>query len=180
MRKKVTNISEHLLSVEKEFYGKSKSETEAKKEAYKQDLKNGINHNLDESTVNDAFNFWLINVILPSGIKTSTYETYETIYRLYIKDSALLGIKKVSEVNATTIQQLLNDMNTSGKNYPLLSKTYKLIKRFFNYAIENYAILKNPCISVKVPGQIAYLKPTVESLVWLIWDFQLVCVKERY
>lgn len=37
-------------------------------------------------------------------------------------------------------------------------KIYKLIKRFFNYEIENDVLMKNPCRSIRVPGQVAYLK----------------------
>lgn len=141
----------------KEFYGKSKNEAERKKEAYKQDLKNGINKTAENETLNSAFNMWLINVILPSGIKMSTYETYESIYRLYIKDSKL-GIRKVKDIKPIMIQTFLNELFNGGKNYPLLLKTLKLIKRFFNYEIENDAVIKNPCLNVKVPGQVAYLK----------------------
>lgn len=141
----------------KEFYGKSKSEAENKKEEYKQDLKNGINKAAENETLNNAFKSWLINVILPSGIKTSTYETYESIYRLYIKDSKL-GIRKVKDIKPIMIQSFLNELFNKGKHYPLLLKTYKLIKRFLNYEIEIDAIIKNPCLSVKVPGQVSYLK----------------------
>lgn len=34
----------------------------------------------------------------------------------------------------------------------------KLLKRFSNYQIEIDAILKDPCLGIKVPGQIDYLK----------------------
>lgn len=94
---------------------------------------------------------------MPSGIKTSTFETYESIYRLYIKDSDI-GIKKIKDIKALSIQMFLNSLHSKGKNYPLLTKIYKLIKRFFNYQVEIDAILKNPCPSVKVPGQISYIK----------------------
>lgn len=141
----------------KEFYGKSKGEAERKKEDYSRDLKNGINKAAENETLNDAFNNWLINVILPSGIKTSTYETYESIYRLYIKDSKL-GIRKIKDVKPIMIQAFLNELFNKGKHYPLLVKIHKLIKRFFNYEVQIDAIIKNPCLSINVPGQIAYLK----------------------
>jgi integrase len=143
--------------IRKEFYGKSKKEAEAKRDEYKQDLKNGINHNAREETVNDAFRTWLFDVIMPSGIKTSTFETYESIYRLYIKDSEP-GIKRVKDIKSIMVQNLLNTLFNDGKKYPLLSKMYKIIKRFFNYQIDTDAIIKNPCSSVKIPGQIAYLQ----------------------
>lgn len=143
--------------VVKEFYGKNKTEAEEKRDAYKHDLKNGLNRNAGDETVNKAFKIWLFEVIKPSGIKISTFETYESIYRLYIKDSEL-GIKKVNEIKSIIVQTFLNTLFNNGKQYPLLSKMYKIIKRFFNYAIEIDAIIKNPCLSVKVPGQIAYLQ----------------------
>lgn len=141
----------------KEFYGKTKTEAEEKKDAYKNDLKNGINKNAENETMNESFNTWLVSVIMPSGIKMSTYETYESIYRLYIKDSNI-GIKKIKDIKPIMIQTFLNDLYRNGKKYTLLSKTYKIIKRYFNYLIDTDVILKNPCRSVKVPGQISYLK----------------------
>ncbi|WP_238884436.1 site-specific integrase [Clostridium sp. YIM B02551] len=143
--------------IRKEFYGKSKKEAETKRDAYKLDLKNGINKNAGDETVNNAFKAWLFEVILPSGIKASTFETYESIYRLYVKDSSL-GIKKISNVKSIMVQTFFNELSQKGKNYPLLSKIYKLIKRFFNYQVDTDAIMKNPCSSVKIPGQIAYLQ----------------------
>jgi len=143
--------------IRKEFYGKSKKEAEAKRDEYNLELKNGINHNAGNETVNNTFKTWLFDVIMPSGIKTSTFETYESIYRLYIKDSEL-GIKKVIDVKSIMIQNFLNSLYKNGKKYPLLSKIHKLIKRFFNYQMDNDAIIKNPCSSVKIPGQLAYLK----------------------
>ncbi|WP_238906665.1 site-specific integrase [Clostridium sp. YIM B02506] len=143
----------------KNFYGKSKSEAERKKEAYERDLKNGIDvtSKAIEYTLNEAFKEWLFNVIMPSGIKTSTFETYETLYRLYIKDSKI-GVKKVKDIKTVVVQSYLNNLYHAGKKYTLLSKLTKLLKRFFNYQIETDIIIKNPCMSVKVPGQINYLK----------------------
>lgn len=143
--------------VRKEFYGKSMADAEMKKEKYRMDLKNGINKKLEIETLNNAFRFWLIDVIMPSGIKTSTYETYESIYRLYIKDSEI-GIRQIMDIRPPMIQSFFKALYGSGKHYPLMSKIYKLLKRFFNYQIEIDAIMKNPCQSVKVPGQISYLK----------------------
>ncbi len=141
----------------KEFYGKSRADAEQKKEDYKFDLRNGINKNAENEVMNAAFKIWLLEVIMPSGIKTSTFETYESIYRLYIKDSKL-GIRKIKDIKPIMIQTFLNELYAKGKKYPILSKTYKIIKRFFNYQVEIDAIIKNPCISVKVPGQLSYVK----------------------
>ncbi|MBZ9633020.1 tyrosine-type recombinase/integrase [Clostridium sp. FP1] len=141
----------------KTFYGKSKSEAELKRNEFKQDLKNGMNADAGELTLNAAFKDWIFNVIMPSGIKTSTFETYESIYRLYINDSEI-GIKKIKDIKSHMIQVYLNKLYKNGKKYPIILKLTKLLKRFFNYEIETDVIIKNPCLSIKVPGQINYLK----------------------
>ena len=141
----------------KTFYGKSKSEAELKRNEFKQDLKNGMNVDAGGLTLNAAFKNWIFNVIMPSGIKTSTFETYESIYRLYINDSEI-GIKKIKDIKSHIIQAYLNKLFKNGKKYPIILKLTKLLKRFFNYEIETDVIIKNPCLSVKVPGQINYLK----------------------
>ncbi|MBU3185624.1 tyrosine-type recombinase/integrase [Clostridium estertheticum] len=141
----------------KTFYGKNKSEAEIKRNEFKQDLKNGMNADAGELTLNIAFKDWIFNVIMPSGIKTSTFETYESIYRLYVNDSEI-GIKKIKDIKSHMLQSYLNKLFNNGKKYPIILKLTKLLKRFFNYEIETDAIIKNPCLSVKVPGQINYLK----------------------
>lgn len=141
----------------KTFYGKSKSEAELKRNEFKQDLKNGMNVDAGGLTLNTAFKDWIFNVIMPSGIKTSTFETYESIYRLYVNDSEI-GIKKIKDIKSHMIQTYLNKLFKNGKKYPIILKLTKLLKRFFNYEIETDVIIKNPCLSVKVPGQINYLK----------------------
>lgn len=141
----------------KTFYGKSKTEAELKRNEFKQDLKNGMNTDAGELTLNSAFKDWIFNVIMPSGIKTSTFETYESIYRLYINDSEI-GIKKIKDIKSHMIQAYLNKLFKNGKKYPIILKLTKLLKRFFNYEIETDVIIKNPCLSIKVPGQINYLK----------------------
>lgn len=141
----------------KTFYGKSKSEAELKRNEFKQDLKNGMNADAGELTLNNAFKDWIFNVIMPSGIKISTFETYESIYRLYINDSEI-GIKKIKDIKSHMIQAYLNKLFNKGKKYPIILKLTKLLKRFFNYEIETDVIIKNPCLSIKVPGQINYLK----------------------
>ena len=141
----------------KTFYGKSKREAELKRNEFKQDLKNGMNADAGELTLNLAFKDWIFNVIMPSGIKISTFETYESIYRLYVKDSEI-GIKKIKDIKSHMVQTYLNKLFNKGKKYPIILKLTKSLKRFFNYEIETDVIIKNPCLSVKVPGQINYLK----------------------
>lgn len=141
----------------KTFNGKNKTDAENKRDAFKQDLKNGLNADAGELTLNIAFKDWIFNVIMPSGVKTSTFETYESIYRLYVKDSDI-GIKKIKDIKTPMIQSYLNKLFNKGKKYPIILKLTKLLKRFFNYEIETDVIIKNPCLSIKVPGQINYLK----------------------
>lgn len=95
--------------IKKEFYGRTKNDAELQKEEYKNDLKNGINKNAENETMNIAFKNWLVNTIMISGIKTSTFETYESVYRLYIKDSEL-GIRKVKDIKAPMIQAFFNSL----------------------------------------------------------------------
>lgn len=60
------------------------------------------------------------------------------------------------------VQAYLNKLFKNGKKYPIILKLTKLLKRFFNYEIETDVIIKNPCFSIKVPGQINYLKEKIQ------------------
>lgn len=93
---------------------------------------------------------WLFEVVkISNNIKPTTFERYEGIYRNYIKDSSIAALN-LSSIKSIQIQRYYNDLysNEDKKKSSIQIKTLnKLLKQFFNYAVEEGYILK---IHVKV------------------------------
>ena len=138
--------------IKKEFYGESKKEAENKAEIYIGNINNGLNIGFDKLTVCDLFHYWLFEVIqYASNRKHSTFERYETTYRLYIKDSPI-GIKTIYDINSHIIQNYYNDLYKKGKSTSTIGELNKELKAFMNWAIKNDYLLKNPCNNIVIPG----------------------------
>ena len=91
--------------VRKSFYGTGINEANEKADKYMNDIKNGLIANFDTVTVNDLMHTWLFDFLHNSSkIKPSTFQRYEGIYRNYIKESPIAGIK-ISALNSLQIQK---------------------------------------------------------------------------
>jgi len=136
--------------IQKQFYGRTKGEAEEKKQNYIYMLENGINPDLGILTLDNAINEWLWNIERYSGIKSSTFERYESIYRNHIKDS-MIGRIQVSEVNKMIIQRYYNELLDSGKSTIFLDKLNKFLSKFFKFAQSEGYIVRNPIYGLKLP-----------------------------
>ena len=141
--------------IRKEFYGKSKSEAEEKKNKYLLDLENGLNFDSKKVQLGTLMHTWLFETVRVSDrIKPSTFEKYEGLFRLYIQDSDICSIK-LSELKAIQIQRYYNKLFKNNKSRNLITNINKLLKQFLNYAVDEGYILKNPCLGKKIviPGE---------------------------
>ncbi len=98
---------------------------------------------------------WLFEIVrVSNNIKPSTFERYEGIYINYIYGSELYGIK-VNNLKAIQLQRYYNSLYESGKSSNIIKNLNKLLKTFFNNAVDEGYILKNPCSGKKItiPGE---------------------------
>lgn len=139
--------------IRKEFYGKSKKEAEQKKEEYLHGIKSGLNVDYKNVTLNELMHTWLFEVVrISNKIKPSTFQKYEGIYRLYIKDSEI-STSKLCDLKTLQIQRYYNKLYGNGKSSNVIKNLNKLLKCFLNYAVDEDYILKNPCSSkIVIPG----------------------------
>lgn len=95
----------------------------------------------------DYFKDWIFNH-KKNKIEASSFQTYETEYRLRIKDSKL-GKIKMESLNANNLQQYFNDLSIS---YPIptIQKTYDIINYCLRHAENVEDIYKNPMKFVEV------------------------------
>lgn len=135
----------------KYFYGNGKQDAERKKDEYIHASRNGIDINRANQPLETAMKSWLLEKVKSSGIKDNTFDRYMNTFSMHIQGSAISFIK-VSEFKPHIIQSFYN--KSSDKTYSQLIMTNKLLKRFFDYAIINDMILKNPTLGVVIPNDI--------------------------
>ncbi|AWK52803.1 recombinase XerC [Clostridium beijerinckii] len=141
--------------IRKEFYGKSKSEAESMRDEYLLGIKSGLNIDTRNILLGKLMHTWLFETVRVSDrIKPTTFEKYECIYRLYVKDSDIYSIKIV-ELKALQIQRYYNKLSEKGKSKNQIENLNKLLKQFLNYAVDEGYLTKNPCIGKKIviPGE---------------------------
>jgi integrase len=138
--------------IRKEFYGKTKKEAEAKRDEYLNGIKNGLNIDFKDVILGELMRTWLFEVVRVSR-KPSTFARYEGLYRNYIKDSELYGLK-ISLIKSIQIQRYYNKLYQEGKSSKTIKTLNKFLKTFFNYAVDEGYLVRNPCIGKKlvIPG----------------------------
>lgn len=150
--------------IRKEFYGKSKSEAEAKRDEYLNNIKNGLSLDYKNAVLGDLMHTWLFEVVrVSNGVKASSFERYESIYRNYVKDSEIYGLK-LDGLKPIQIQRYYNKLYDDGKKSTLITNINKLLRTFFNYAVNEGYLLTNPCSGkrIVIPGKKSVNQTEVE------------------
>jgi len=140
-------------SVRKEFYGKSKTEAETKRDEYLEGIKKGLAISYNKIKLGDFLHTWLFDVLRLSEMKPSTFDRYEGLYRNYIKHSWLNNIL-VCETRSIIIQRYYNECYEAGISSKTIRTIHKLLRYFFNYCIAEDYLIKNPCFKLTIPGTI--------------------------
>ncbi len=134
--------------IRKQFLGSSKKDAESKRDAYKKSIEAGI---IDTKGLylGRTMKEWLFQVVRVKKIKPATFQRYEGLYRLYVEDSDIdyFNLSKILPIN---IQKYYNSLYENGISSNTIAYVNKLLKMFFNYAVDNNMILKNPCSGSKV------------------------------
>lgn len=135
--------------VRKAFYGSGINEANKKADEYINDIKNGLITNFECISINDAMYTWLFDFLLNSAsIKPSTFQRYEGIYRKYIKNSSIAGLR-VYTISSLQLQQFYNKLSKDF-SYSQINTLNTILKIFFNWCIDNGYMLKNPCLKVNI------------------------------
>jgi integrase len=112
-------------------------------------IKNGLNEDFREMPVSKLMKFWLFNVVR-FDCADSTLDRYESVYRNYVAGEPMAQMK-VYEVRTMYLKQHYNQMAEDGYSSSQIFNLNKLLKTFFNYAVAEGYILKNPCYGIKIP-----------------------------
>lgn len=140
--------------IRKEFLGKGKKEAQKKKDEYVKNNPPYLNTDIAFMKLGDAIHTYLFQYKKISGnVRTSSFNRYECVYRLYIKSSPLAN-KTVTSVKSLDVLKFINDLHVNyQKSHSLLKTILKVLKMFFTWADLHDAIMKNPCKSIVVPGK---------------------------
>lgn len=137
--------------VRKTFYGTGIKEANDKADAYMNDIKNGLINNYEYCVLSDLMNTWLFDFLHNSSkIKPSTFQRYEGVYRNYIKNSEIAGLKLI-DCNLVKLQKFFNELSKE-KTYSQLKWINDVLKLFFNWCIDSGYMLKNPCLKIDLKG----------------------------
>lgn len=145
----------------KSFYGKSKREAVYKRDKFMQEHALGMDHIKMKETLCRSMHVWIWEILRFSGIKDSTFETYESIYRVHIENGSL-GHTRLEDLQKINVQQYYNELHDKGKSYSRIKNINKILNMFFKYCVSEGYLLRNPCYGLKL--DVYKEKKTVEDL----------------
>lgn len=133
----------------KDFYGKTKKEVQTKMDEYKKQMSLGLLMN-DKITIDQWFFTWLFD-FKSKDLAPSTFECYEAVYRLYVKDSDIGNIKLI-DLRTAHLQRyytkLLDIDKLDTSNVKRINKT---LKTCLKEALKQGYLQKNWCDDVNLP-----------------------------
>lgn len=133
----------------KDFYGKTKKEVQTKMDEYKKQMSLGLLMD-NKITVDQWFFTWLFD-FKSKDLAPSTFECYEGVYRLYIKDSDIGDIKLI-DLRTAHLQRyytkLLDIDKLDTSNVKRINKT---LKTCLKEAVKQGYLQKNWCDDVNLP-----------------------------
>lgn len=133
----------------KNFYGDSKKDAEKKRDEWLKDNYLGLDHINNKDSLTKSMYTWLWDIHKVSGVKASTFERNEGIYRNYF-EKGKLGYTRLDDIQKITVQNYYNALHESGKSYSQIKNAHKLLNMFFNYTVSEGYLLKNPCYGIKL------------------------------
>ena len=135
--------------IRKTFYGTGINEANEKADEYVNRLKSGYAVGFEKVTVIEALKKWLFSV-KHVAVKPATFVTYEANYRNYISNSEIAAMK-ISDIKKIHIQEYYNNLFSSGKTTEKIKAIHKLLHSFFEYAVDEGYLYKNPCHKAIIP-----------------------------
>lgn len=161
--------------VKKVFYGSGINEANQKAEDYMNKLKNGLENSLLNITVGELMKKWLFST-KRVAVKPATFVTYESNYRLYINPSDF-STQAISTIKKIHIQDFYNELFKT-KSTEKIKAIHKLLHSFFEYAVDDGYIAKNPCHKVIIPRN--NLEKTEKKIIPVFTAFELKQIKKAF
>lgn len=133
----------------KNFYGASKKDAENKRDKWIRENQLGLDHVTRRDSLSMAMYNWVWDILRVSGIKETSFERYEGIYRNYVENTEL-GYMRLKDIQRISIQKYYTELYEKGKSYSQIKNAHKLINMFFKYAVIEGYLLRNPCEGINL------------------------------
>ena len=149
---RVTKTIGHKIDgtpIRKSFYGTGVNEANKKADDYINKLQHGMKASLENTTVIELLKKWLFTIKLMS-VKPSTFVAYESNFRNYIEKSKIAYLR-LADIKKIHIQEYYNLLFSEGKSTEKIRAINKLLHSFFEYAVEEGYLYKNPCHKIIIP-----------------------------
>ncbi|WP_371414832.1 hypothetical protein [Caloramator sp. E03] len=91
-------------------------------------IKQGLNINYQTAILGDLIHCWLFEIVRIK-VKPATFEIYEGIYRNYILNSEIYGLR-LCDIKTIQIQRYYNKLYESGKSSNIIANLNKLLRTF--------------------------------------------------
>ncbi len=136
--------------LQKSFYGETKKEAEAKKQAFLENSPNGTTLTKSETLGTSMYN-WLFDIVILE-IKPSSFERYDGFYRNYIKDTHLSRLK-LDKITTQDVQKLYTHIYTTKGSATLVKNIHSFVRKYFNYQVKIGVLKDSPCKNVILPKE---------------------------
>ena len=164
-------------AIRKQFYGTGINEANQKADEYMHNIKNGLVSNFENITINDMMHTWLFDVLHNSSkIKPSTFQRYESIYRKYIKESEIAGLKLIN-ITTLRLQQFYNKLSKQ-YSYSQVKYLNSVLKTFFNWCIDSSYIIRNPCLKIDIKGNKSEIIKSKRNEIEILSEEEILRIKE--
>jgi len=124
----------------KSFYGRTRKEVSDKVAQALRDVGNGIAVEPTRTSLGEWMDKWLVRY-KKSQLKPSTYESYESIIRAYIKPS--LGGIPLAKVQANMLQNFYNERLESGLSTRTVRYTHAVSRQALQQAVKEGLLSRN-------------------------------------
>lgn len=134
--------------VRKFVYGKTKAEVQEKKAALLETNKGLAYVDADKITIAQWLEKWL-HVYARTRVRQNTLEGYQYIIRNHLTPS--IGTTKLSKLQATQIQALINNILDNGGSARLAEFSFAVLRAALRQALKEELIYRDPTLAVSLP-----------------------------
>ena len=138
---------ENGVQKKKCVYGNSRAEVAKKLTDLNGKVKSYSYDVLNEKNFEELMQDWLM-VFKKSSVTPRTFEDNMRNFRKHIKP--IIGKMKVYDIDTFAAQRVLNELMDKGYSTKTIKKNKHLMNQFFEYAVDNNWVMKNPITKTKV------------------------------
>lgn len=163
----------------RQVYGDGEKDAIRKVNELKALSASGVDLNLRNATVKEAFHHWLYDIKrVDAKVKASTFARYETSYRTHIEPYSLMQLK-VIKLTASAMQKYVTALyEEHGVSNASIKSTVKVWKMFTKWSVAQGYLSKDPCENLSISGNYEQRKRTIEVFTEAERSAILRCMKE--